>query len=196
MNYLAHLSLSRPTVASRVGNVLGDFMRGVDVQALPETVQRALDNHRLVDRVTDQHPSVRQARALFSPSRRRFAGVAMDVLFDHFLWQHWSRFHDRPLQHAIGDYYRQLQQGQALMPPAMQAAVGRMRERDLLNVYASLEGVSEALDAMAARIRFTNSFAGIGEELALHYDTLEQVFLALYPHLDREVTRAAIETPG
>ncbi len=29
MNYFAHLTLARPTVPSKVGNLLGDFMRGV-----------------------------------------------------------------------------------------------------------------------------------------------------------------------
>ncbi len=102
MNYFAHLTLARPTVPSKVGNLLGDFMRGVREPDLPEAVRLGLHNHRLVDRFTDHHPLVIESRALFSPQRRRFAGVALDVLFDHFLIRHWSRFHDTPLLMPAG----------------------------------------------------------------------------------------------
>ena len=93
---------------SKVGNLLGDFMRGVREPDLPEAVRLGLHNHRLVDRFTDHHPLVIESRALFSPQRRRFAGVALDVLFDHFLIRHWSRFHDTPLAQAIDKDYRLL----------------------------------------------------------------------------------------
>ncbi|MDX1803952.1 MAG: ACP phosphodiesterase [Alcanivorax sp.] len=193
MNYLAHLSLSRPTVASRVGNLLGDFMRGVEVDTLPQAVRLGLANHRLVDRLTDTHAAVRDARALFSPARRRFAGVALDVLFDHFLWRHWSLFYSEPRDATIRLYYRQLVEGRELMPPAMAAAVTRLVEHDLLSAYARLAGVSQALDVMAGRIRFANRFAGIGEELDRHYAQLEALFLEFFPRLHRDVRREAIE---
>ena len=50
MNYFAHLALARPTPASKVGNLLGDFMRGVREEELPPPVRQGLRNHRLVDR--------------------------------------------------------------------------------------------------------------------------------------------------
>ena len=79
MNYLAHLALAQPNHHSLVGNLLGDFCKGVPLNSLPTTILAGLANHRAVDSFTDQHPLVRQSRLLFSAQRRRFAGIALDV---------------------------------------------------------------------------------------------------------------------
>ena len=108
MNYFAHLTLARPTVPSKVGNLLGDFMRGVREPDLPEAVRLGLHNHRLVDRFTDHHPLVIESRALFSPQRRRFAGQrrgAPDIFADdrfaaeRLPLQHRSHSRFRPREH-------------------------------------------------------------------------------------------------
>jgi len=195
MNYFAHLTLARPTVPSKVGNLLGDFMRGVREEDLPEAVRRGLYNHRLVDRFTDQHPLVMESRALFSPHRRRFAGVALDVLFDHFLIRHWGRFHDTPLEYAIETDYQSLRHGTPLMPAPMRATTGNIVEYDWFGHYAELGNVGRALDRIAARIRFANRFDGALEDIERHHDRLEAVFLVLYPALRDHVAEQALEHP-
>ena len=62
MNYFAHLVLAQPTVESTVGNLLGDFARGVDRANLPTSIKAGLDNHRAVDRFTDSHPTIRHLK--------------------------------------------------------------------------------------------------------------------------------------
>ena len=196
MNYLAHLSLSRPSVPSKVGNVLGDFMHGVDPASLDRAVRCGLDNHRLVDRFTDSHAWVRDQRRQFSVGRRRFAGVALDVLFDHLLWQHWSRFYALDRDGTIAAHYRHLEAGLPLMHAPMRLRVERLIEHDLLNQYAHLERVGQALDAIAGRIRFANDFAGIIEEIEPRYRELEEGFLAFYPELQKAVREAGLEAPS
>lgn len=197
MNYFAHLVLAQPTVASKVGNLMGDFMRGVrEEQLLPE-VRQGLLNHRLVDRVTDGHPLVIESRRLFSPARRRFAGVALDVVFDHFLIRHWERFYSTPLSVEIHSDYRWLRQGVDLMPASMRLLTQRMTRHDWFGQYGDLTNIGLALDRIAGRIRFANRFTGIIEEVDQHYATLEEVFLTLYPVLQQAVAEHALEiTPA
>ena len=92
MNYLAHLFLARPTADSHFGNLLGDFRRGVDVNSYSSAVLLGLRNLYDVDKFTDSHDSVREAKTLFDKSRRRFAPVALDIYFDHLLIKHWDKF--------------------------------------------------------------------------------------------------------
>jgi len=195
MNYFAHLTLAQPTVASKVGNLLGDFMRGVEVSALPESVRLGLRNHRLVDRFTDLHPLVRESRGFFAPQRRRFAGVALDVLFDHFLVRHWERFHVLPLETAIARDYALLASGAELMPEAMRRTAGRLIEHDLFHRYAELDQLALVLDRTASRVRFPNRFQGSIEDICRHYTDLESVFLTVYPQVRRVVRGAALEVP-
>ena len=90
MNYLAHLYLAGESDDSRLGNILGDFVKGNAAGRYPPAILRGIMMHRKVDRFADHHPQSRSARQLISPARRRFAGVIVDICYDHFLSVHWK----------------------------------------------------------------------------------------------------------
>lgn len=183
MNYLAHLSLSLPDPHSLTGNLMGDFMKGVDMSTLPPAIQQGIDNHRAIDKLTDNHPAIMALKPLFSQRYRRFSGIITDVSFDYFLTKHWSLFHDMPVKDYIDFCYRGLLVSRDYMPPRMKATVEAMAEQDWLSGYTELSQVAYALDRIAQRIRFRNQFEGAGKEVERNYDALEQAFLVLYPLL-------------
>lgn len=187
MNYLAHLFLARPNADSYLGNLLGDFSRGIDPGLYPDAVRAGLANHRLVDKFTDAHPLVKRARQRFSPARRRFAGIALDVVFDHLLIRHWSAFSEMDFEYFCHIAYQRLASRQPLMPPRMQRVVGSMIEQHWFAHYRALDGVGEALDHIARRIRFDNSFAGCLQDIEAHYGQLEQDFMQFFPALREHV---------
>ena len=194
MNHFAHLVLAQPTVESTVGNLLGDFARGVDTQELPPGVMAGLQNHRAVDRFTDSHPRVRDLKNLFSPTRRRFAGIALDIYFDHLLIQHWHRFEQRQLETAIETFYRHMHAGRTLMPGEhMRQVTRRMIEYDWFGSYRDLDSIAESLDRVAGRIRFANRFDNSIEELTANHAAIEAGFLVFYPELRRHVADLGIE---
>lgn len=193
MNYLAHLFLAQPTTPSRVGNLLGDFAKGVDTASLPPEVYRGLQNHRQVDLFTDQHPQVMALKPLFSQKRRRFAGIALDLAFDHFLIKHWEQFCAEPFPVMCQRYYASLLAGQNLMPASMQHTTQRIVAQDWFSSYATLEGVGYALDRIAGRIRFDHQFAGVYEELSARETEIEAAFLIFFPQLQQHVTTKRVE---
>ncbi|WP_105189282.1 acyl carrier protein phosphodiesterase [Pseudoalteromonas sp. T1lg48] len=193
MNYLAHLYLAQPNADSHFGNLLGDFRRGLVHQQWPKAVQLGLENHLLVDRFTDQHSSVRCAVSLFSPQRRRFAPVALDVLFDHLLIRHWQDFTSTEFDEFCRQSYQLLNTRSDLMPARMRHVVGKMSEQDWFATYAELDGVALALDRIATRIRFRNDFAGAIEDIERHFDAFEAHFLAFFPELITHVQTHNIE---
>ncbi|MEM0514790.1 ACP phosphodiesterase [Pseudoalteromonas sp. YIC-827] len=193
MNYLAHLYLAQPNADSHFGNLLGDFRRGLVHQQWPKAVQLGLENHLLVDRFTDKHSSVRAAIGLFSPQRRRFAPVALDVLFDHLLIRHWQEYSNAEFDDFRRQSYQLLDTRTELMPERMQTVVGKMCEQDWFATYAELDGVAMALDRIASRIRFENSFAGAIDDIERHFDALEAHFLAFFPELIAHVQAQDLE---
>ena len=193
MNYLAHLALAQPNHHSLVGNLLGDFCKGVPLNSLPATILAGLANHRAVDSFTDQHPLVRQSRLLFSAQRRRFAGIALDVLFDHFLIRHWQQFYPQPFTQYKHQLYRQLADAEPLMPVAMQRTMQSVRSDDWFGSYQHLPTVAIALERIAKRIRFSNQFSGVLTDIAPNYASLEQTFLLFYPQLQQHVVQLALE---
>ncbi|HKJ54216.1 MAG TPA: ACP phosphodiesterase [Gammaproteobacteria bacterium] len=195
MNHFAHLVLAQPTLESTVGNLLGDFARGVDPDSLPRAVHDGLRNHRAVDRYTDAHPRVQEMKRGFSRRRRRFAGIALDIYFDHLLINHWSRFDTRDLEPLIEAFYRRMIDGRELMPgEQMRRVTRRMVEYDWFGSYRDLDAVAESLDRVAGRIRFENRFAGAIEELQRNHELICEAFFEFYPELQRHVERLGLET--
>lgn len=194
MNYLAHLFLSQPTPASRVGNLMGDFAKGIDIHDLPDDVRLGLENHRLVDRFTDQHPEVVRLKRLFSDQRRRFAGIMLDLIFDHLLIKHWHRYSEDPFSDEVKRYYADLQAAEALMHPQMLNVISRVISHDWLQGYQTLDGTGYALDRIAGRIRFPNKFSGSGTELEEHYSEIEEGFLHFFPQLMTQVASSGLES--
>lgn len=183
MNHFAHLFLAGETVESRVGNLLGDFARGLDTDRLPEPVRAGLMHHRAVDAFTDAHPQVLACKEHFSGQRRRFAGIALDILFDHYLLRHWDSFGHCDKNRFINELYRDLEAGSSLMPPTMARVTERMVIHDWFRAYQDFETVGTAMDRVAERIRFRHEFAGIIEEIRPLDAELEARFLTFFPDL-------------
>ncbi|WP_377113480.1 ACP phosphodiesterase [Pseudoalteromonas sp. M58] len=194
MNYLAHLYLAKPTADSHFGNLLGDFGGQRQLTHIPTSVKNALDNHYLVDKFTDTHPLVKEAKQLFSAKRRRFAGVAVDVVFDHFLISHWQQFNNQSLIDFKHTSYDLLDRRIPVMPQKMQRVVTSMTKNDWFKEYESIDGVGRALDNIAKRIRFTNNFAGTAEDIIRHYSELDELFLAFFPELIKHVNEFNLES--
>lgn len=184
MNHLAHLFLAPDSPKARVGSLLGDFARGLVPEELPAPVREGLYHHRAVDAFTDQHPEVIASKRLFSSRRRRFAGVALDILYDHYLLRHWHRFSNEAPGRFIDQVYRELDANAELMPERMQRVTRQIVQHDWFRSYMDIDNIGYALDRVAARIRFRNAFGGIIEEIKANDRELEQRFLVFFPELD------------
>ncbi len=168
-------------------------MRGVSVNELSPAIAEGVQNHKAVDRFTDSHPGVRQLKANFSRQRRRFAGIITDVVFDYFLIKHWQTYSCYTLPEFTAYCYSGLASLHEVMPPRMQQKVDWMIHYDLLGSYASLKGVSNALNGISQRMRFENRLAGAIEEVEEHYAALEQGFLLFFSELCTHIQAANIE---
>src|SRR6476661_6124760 len=116
MNYLAHLFLSEGTPESLIGNLLGDFVKGTPVNLYPEEIRKGIDLHRKVDSYTDSHAIVRSSKSLVCADRRRFAGVLIDVFYDHFLAKNWLEYSEIPLRDFSRHVYKILQDNRDILP--------------------------------------------------------------------------------
>ncbi|MCY3771236.1 MAG: ACP phosphodiesterase [Gemmatimonadetes bacterium] len=195
MNYLAHLYFAEDSPESRVGNLMVDFVQGpVDRQPYNGAVMRGMLSHVAVDRFTDSHDVVRESKALISRPRRRFAGIIVDICYDHYLARHWTDFSDVPLSVFIERTYGSLCAYRGDMPPVLSRVIRHMVKHDWLRGYRELSGIGRALDGLSTRIRRSNTLAGSVEELKGNYGEMEEQFLRFFPDLVRHMKTGPART--
>lgn len=194
MNYLAHLFLSPPAPDSLCGAMLGDFVKGRVPAEGNLAVRQGILLHRAIDRYTDQHQLVSASRALISDERRRFAGILVDMFYDHFLARHWLRYSDRPLTQFTQEVYRVLLPRRPQFPERLQRVLPPMAADDWLASYADVDSVQMALGGLARRFRRPAAAEPLRTgiiELQRQYRQLEAHFLEFFPQL-RDFAAAAV----
>ena len=190
MNWLAHILLAEPNVESRLGNLLGDLVKGTARKELNPELQRGIACHTAIDCFTDIHPIVMQSKVRITPHQRRFAGVIVDVLYDHLLIENWELYCSIPIDDFIREIYTNFGEYSAI-PVTTKTQIDRMIQDDLLRSYRDLAGVEAALRRISRRLecRMQRSFT---LELAMpdiidNYDALDRDFQGFFPELRSHV---------
>ena len=162
---------------------MGDFVKGpVDVRLDP-AVRFGIQLHRRIDTFTDAHPLHRRSRNRIGPQRRRFAGIMIDVCYDHFLATNWHEYSEEPLAQFTARIYAVLAERAAELPERLRRIAPRMAEQDWLGSYRDLGNVGLALDGIATRSPRIARLAGAIEDLKASYTELSEDFDQFFPRL-------------
>jgi acyl carrier protein phosphodiesterase len=183
VNYLSHLLLAGGSEDALLGSLLGDFVKGGTEGRFTAPISDAILLHRKIDSFSDAHEITRRSRDRVSPLRRRFAGIIIDVCYDHFLSRHWRRFSVIDLQSFAERVYAVLRNNRNLLPERLSRILPRMIAENWLGGYIHLERVGDALDRIAGRLTRGARFMQAVNEIEANYKALERDFLAFFPDL-------------
>lgn len=181
MNHLAHAYLSGTNPQVLIGNLMGDFVKGPISETLHEDVQRGVRLHRLIDSYTDTHPVFHRSRERLEPPFRRYAGILVDIFYDHFLSRYWSQYSERPLPEYAQDIYRLLEEHRVVLPEKMNRFVSYMVSNDVLVAYGNIGAVAQVLHGMSHRMSHDNPLAAGVHELQRNYDVFRGDFEEFFP---------------
>ena len=183
MNYLAHFHLAWPDEGLVAGGLEGDFLKGPLRGELPGDLERGVKLHRAIDAYTDQHPVVVQLRRDLPKNLRRYAGILIDLSFDHYLSLHWSRFSDTSLADFNTCTYCTLVEHEASLSQGARMMLARLQEYDVLNLYLAWETVPATAKRIGERFKRHNPFIDVDRGLSPLKGALEHTFLNFYPQL-------------
>ena len=186
MNYLAHLYLAEQSREGLLGSLLGDFVKGRLDDRFPETVRRGIALHRAIDCFTDAHPLHLASRNRIGRQRRRYAGIIVDVCYDHFLCKHWTDYSSESLTCFSARVYGILQEHRDDLPGRLRRIAPHMIADDWLGSYSDLANVGRALDGIAQRIVRSNPLAGALTEIEANYAALDDDFRRFFPDLQAQ----------
>lgn len=157
MNYLAHATLAEPSDEARLGSLLGDFRRGLELEQFPGDVRYAVHEHVALDAYFDALPEVRALRRSFPAPLVRYGGILIDVFVDHALVRSWDTLIEArggpALVEVTSSLYRALERYASLLPPRLARIAPRIAEDNWLGSYGRIENVERALSGIAARMK-------------------------------------------
>ena len=184
MNFLAHLYLSGNDPLIRVGNFIGDFVRGRDLASRFEpAIVTGIELHRTIDEFTDQHPIVKQSKNRLRPKYRHYAPVIVDMFYDHFLAAGWNSYSTQLLPDFAQECYDFLQAKEMALPEQVQWILPHIKKGNWLVNYGKLEGIHQALSGMTRRSKFDSKMDESVIELELHYSDFKSEFDEFFPLL-------------
>lgn len=186
MNYLAHVLLAERTPESIIGNFLGDFVKGTldkyENYYTPNII-KGIKTHRLIDCFTDRNHIYLTSKRRISSSRRRFAGIIVDVCYDHFLACNWSLFSDDRLQDFVNYVYNILEQNQEILPEKLQNILPRIISENWLENYQEISSIDLTFARISKRLTKKNNLANAINEMTENYQEMELDFLSFFPEL-------------
>lgn len=183
MNYLAHLYLADEAPESLIGSLLGDFYKGRISDELAPALRAGVVLHRRVDAYTDAHPVVGRSKRRIDPAFRRYAGILIDLFYDHFLARHWGRYSAVPLEAFTQRVYGVLRARLPELPPPMQRSMGYLLANDLLMSYRRIDGIERALCGIESRLKRPSRLGAAVVELEANYPDLAADFDHFFPQL-------------
>jgi len=152
MNYLAHLYLSPADDESLLGNLLGDFVKNKAEFSNYDKIYQGICLHRKIDQFTDAHFIFRKSRQRISEKNRRYAGVLVDIFYDHFLAVNWEIYSQVSLDIFVNNFYRILEKYAPILPKRLFDLKPAMIQENRLMLYREQAGVAIALERVATRL--------------------------------------------
>ena len=183
MNFLAHIYLSGDNDQIRLGNFIGDYVKGKDHNNYASQIQKGILIHRKIDSFTDNHPIVLSHKKLFYTKYHKYAGVVTDIIYDHYLAHEWHKFSDVAFDTYTEETYDWLLANVQHMPEEMKTMVPTMVRHDWLRSYRTIEGIVSVLIGMSKGTSLPAEYDFALFILKKHYQELKHGFFDYFPQL-------------
>jgi acyl carrier protein phosphodiesterase len=193
MNFLAHIYLSGDDPDIMVGNFIADAVKGRQYEQFPQRIQMGIKLHRFIDHYTDTHPIVEQSKIRLRGEYHKYAGVIMDMYYDHFLAANWLDHHHTPLDRFSQETYKTVQSYDAILPEKIQFMLPYMMKHNWLHSYRKVSGIAQALTGLSKRTKFESKMELAGKNLEQDYLPYLEEFNSFLPAL-REATAQKLQS--
>lgn len=180
MNFLAHIYLSGEEDEMKLGNFLGDYVKGKAFHIYPEKIKNGILLHRFIDTFTDKNKHTLEAKLLFVPKYRKYSGIVMDILYDHFLASNWNKYSNTELIDFINNFHNILVKYNDMLPAEVQTLYPRLIKNKRLYSYRTVEGIRSVLSTMAKYTSLPDHADFAIDTMNENYDYLTENFFSFF----------------
>jgi acyl carrier protein phosphodiesterase len=183
MNFLAHIYLSGNNDSIKIGNFMADGIRGKQFEDFPAEIKKGILLHRAIDTYTDAHPIFRQSTKRLHQNYHHYAGVIVDVFYDHFLAKNWNAYSPEKLEEFVDRFYKSLYENQTVLTLKTQNLMPYMIQQNWLVSYRSVDGIKQILSQMDHRTKNESKMRFATNELSEFYLEFENEFTTFFKDL-------------
>ncbi|WKL44203.1 ACP phosphodiesterase [Flavobacterium sp. ZE23DGlu08] len=183
MNFLAHIYLSGDNDLIKIGNFMADGIRGKHFESYPLEIQKGIILHRAIDTFTDTHPIFRKSTKRLHEKYHHYAGVIVDVFYDHFLAKNWNTYSDEKLDDFVARFYQSLHDNHINLSERTKGMMPYMIEHNWLVSYETVEGINRILTQMDQRTKNESKMRFATNELSEFYPEFEEEFTNFFQEL-------------
>ncbi len=192
MNFLAHLYLSGDDSNIRIGNFIGDYVKGRRHEQYSYSIQQGIILHRKIDSFTDSHQLFKQSGSRFKPKFNRYSGVVNDLVYDHLLASSWNKYSSQSLKMFASGVHKLLIQNYFLLPMEVKQFLPFLIKNRRLESYQTLQGLDNALRIMVKHAGIPDHIDFLIEVLQANYELFEQEFAVFMDEVKRMVVHELI----
>lgn len=183
MNFLAHAYLSGNNDEIKVGNFVADWIKGSDFKKYSEGIRKGILLHRSIDTFTDNHPTIKKSKSRLASDYGKYAGIIIDIFYDHFLASNWNTFSNTPLTAYAVSLYRTLDHYIHCFPLEIREFIPRFMQRRWLESYATVEGIQNVLTGMSRHTSLPDHTEAAIQILREQYQGFRDEFFDYFPQL-------------
>jgi len=183
LNFLAHLYLSNENTNILIGNFIADHIKGNKFAHFHPEIQQGIVLHRHIDTFTDAHEVVRKSKRRLHERYGHYAGVIIDIFYDHYLAKNWSSYSAIPLDVYVNAVYDLLQTKSPSLPEKTQHLLPYMLQYDWLFNYQFKEGIAQVLTGMNHRTKGKSQMHLAIEDLENLHQEFEEDFTIFFEDL-------------
>jgi len=188
MNFLAHLCLANGDTGLMLGGMYGDFVRGRRaLRTFPDPIRQGIVLHRYIDRRTDHSQVVKKLRNGFPREFRRYAGIIIDLAFDHELAVNWWRYMPGSLERFDVEVRDLLRDNAEHVPEKLASFMDYADRHGLFTAYREEDVIMYSLAGLGTRLSRPNPLHRVAEiwpELAPEF---KPAFRQFFPLIQSEV---------
>jgi acyl carrier protein phosphodiesterase len=193
MNFLAHLYLSGNNESLMIGNFVADSVKGSAYEKFTAGIKKGILLHRAIDFYSDNHPVFLKSVERLRPNYKKYAGVIVDIYYDHYLAKNWKDYCDKPLEQYVSEVHALMLKNILLMPEKSVMFLNYAIQTNRLVSYATLKGIGEVLEGMSQRTTFKSNMELAVNDLQKNYTEFEKEFKMFFPEV-KEFVRGWLDT--
>lgn len=182
MNYLAHAYLSYSD-GQLVGNMIADFIRNRERFLYPGEIQKGIALHRAIDTFTDGHPEIHEAKKIFSPLVRLYAGAFVDVSFDFFLANQLAE-NQEDFKKFTEKVYQKLWINESFLPENFRKMLVSMEKDNWLFNYQNDWGIDYSMQNVKRKAKYLNEEIPVFEAFLKHRSQIKTHFNNFFSELE------------